>query len=230
MANVHNRRPSQWRRLFAIAYDLIDQVRGRTGDYDFQWSFGGGTAMMIQIGHRESHDIDIFFDDPQLLGFLDPAKSDLHFSEKPVDYLGDGARFQKFAFEDVGEIDFIVAGGLTPVPFHVQEVEGHSVYIETIPEIIAKKVYHRGSDATPRDVFDVAAAQRTHRAEVIAALRAFPEHVAHMLERLDKLNPDFVTRTISQLMVLPAYANLTSESLPITKALLAEVLSAPRAD
>ncbi|WP_245463615.1 MULTISPECIES: hypothetical protein [unclassified Mesorhizobium] len=23
---------------------------------------------MIQIGHRESHDIDIFLDDPQLLG------------------------------------------------------------------------------------------------------------------------------------------------------------------
>ncbi|ESY77568.1 hypothetical protein ACVWWD_005904 [Mesorhizobium sp. URHB0026] len=25
---------------------------------------------MIQIGHRESHDIDIFLDDPQLLGFI----------------------------------------------------------------------------------------------------------------------------------------------------------------
>lgn len=34
--------------------------------------FGGGTAMTIQIGHRESHDIDIFLDDPQLLGFIDP--------------------------------------------------------------------------------------------------------------------------------------------------------------
>ncbi|WP_198292817.1 hypothetical protein [Mesorhizobium sp. STM 4661] len=28
--------------------------------------------MMIQIGHRESHDIDIFLDDPQLLGFDRP--------------------------------------------------------------------------------------------------------------------------------------------------------------
>ncbi|RUW44700.1 hypothetical protein EOA32_36030, partial [Mesorhizobium sp. M1A.F.Ca.ET.072.01.1.1] len=39
----------------------------------FEWSFGGGTAMMIQIGHRESHDIDVFLDDPQLLGFMDPS-------------------------------------------------------------------------------------------------------------------------------------------------------------
>ncbi|WP_352570972.1 hypothetical protein [Mesorhizobium sp. M0074] len=27
--------------------------------------------MMIQINHRESHDVDIFLDDPQLLGFID---------------------------------------------------------------------------------------------------------------------------------------------------------------
>lgn len=46
--------------------------------------------MMIQIGHRESHDIDIFLDDPQLLGFIDPARSHLHFETMPSDYLGDG--------------------------------------------------------------------------------------------------------------------------------------------
>ncbi|TPM90677.1 nucleotidyl transferase AbiEii/AbiGii toxin family protein [Mesorhizobium sp. B2-1-3A] len=30
------------------------------GRDDFERSFGGGTAMMIQIGHRKSRDIDIF--------------------------------------------------------------------------------------------------------------------------------------------------------------------------
>lgn len=72
--------------------------------------------MMIQIGHRESHDIDIFLDDPQLLGHR-PSKSRLHFETMPSDYLEHGLRFQKFAFEDVGEIDFIVAGALTTKPF-----------------------------------------------------------------------------------------------------------------
>ena len=33
--------------------------------------------MMLQIGHRESHDIDIFIHDPQLLGFLNPDIQDL---------------------------------------------------------------------------------------------------------------------------------------------------------
>jgi len=57
--------------------------------------------MMIQIGQRESHDIDIFLDDPQLLGFIDPSRSALHFDMMPADYLGDGLRFLKFAFEQV---------------------------------------------------------------------------------------------------------------------------------
>lgn len=49
--------------------------------------------MMIQIGHRESHDTDIFLDAPQLLGFIDPFRSHLQFETIPSDYLGDGLRF-----------------------------------------------------------------------------------------------------------------------------------------
>ena len=123
MVDPHNRRASEWRRLFVIAGDLIDQVHEHGGAYDFAWSFGGDTAMMIQIGHRESHDVDIFIDDGQILGYLDPAKVDLHFKEKPADSGGDGARFQKFAFTDIGEIDFIASGQLTEAPFIVQEIE-----------------------------------------------------------------------------------------------------------
>lgn len=110
MTERDGRRPSEWRRLFHIAVDLIDQLRENAGGYDFEWSFGGGTAMMIQIRHRESHDVDIFLDDPQLLGFIDPSRSRLRFDLAPSDYQGDGHRFQKFAFEDVGEIDSSLPG------------------------------------------------------------------------------------------------------------------------
>lgn len=82
MVGHHNQRPSEWKRLFAIACDLIDQVHEQAGGYEFGWSFGSGTAMIIQIGHRESHDVDIFVDDGQILGFLDPAKFDLRFTER----------------------------------------------------------------------------------------------------------------------------------------------------
>ena len=227
MAERRSRRRSEWRRLFRIALDLIDQLHAHAGGYDFQWSVGGGTVMMIQIGHRESHDIDIFLVDPQLLGFIDPSRSQLRFETIPADYLGDGLRFQKFAFENVGEIDFIVAGPLTRKPFEIREVEGRTVRLETIPEIIAKKVYHRGSEATPRDIFDIAAAARTDLQAVVAALRAFPEEVSGTRERLERLNPEFVTRTIAQLMIMSDYEASAADSLDRGLAVLDEVLSSP---
>jgi hypothetical protein len=32
--------------------------------------------MMLQIDHRESHDVDIFLPDPQFLSYLDPKLHD----------------------------------------------------------------------------------------------------------------------------------------------------------
>jgi hypothetical protein len=227
MVDFPRRRPSEWRRLFLIAANLIDQLREKAGGHEFEWSFGGGTAMMIQIGHRESHDIDIFLHDPQLLGFIDPSKNQLSFGMVPAAHLGDGLRFQKFAFEGLGEVDFIVAGPLTGRPFEKREVEGRSAWLETIPEIIAKKVYYRGAEAKPRDIFDIAASARSHRGDVIGALRAFPSHVARTRERLARLNPEFVGRTIAQLMITPDYTGMADHSLGIANALLDEVLSPP---
>lgn len=117
--------------------------------------------MMIQVSHRESHDIDIFVEDAQILGFLDPSKADLTFEEPPSAYRSDGARFQKFIFRELGEIDFIVSGTLTRTPFVEREIEQRWVKLETVAEIATKKVYHRGSQAQPRDVFDIAAAAHT---------------------------------------------------------------------
>jgi len=52
-----------WARLFRIACALIRQVNSEQIIID-SWSFGGGTAMMLQIDHRESHDVDIFLPRP----------------------------------------------------------------------------------------------------------------------------------------------------------------------
>lgn len=223
-----SRRPSEWRRLFGIAVDLIEQLRENVGGFDFERSFGGGTAMMIQIGHRESHDIDIFLDDPQLLGFIDPSRNRLRFDPAPSDYQGDGRRFQKFTFENVGEIDFIVAGTLKQMPFDIREVEGRAVRLETVPEIIAKKIYYRGSEARPRDIFDIAAAARSQLGSVVEALTTFPEQVSRTRVRLEKLNPEFVHRAIAQLMIKPDYQASAADSLDTALAVLDEALSAPK--
>lgn len=47
MIEVNSRRPSEWRRLFAIAADSIDQLRENAGGFGLEWSFGGGTIPEI---------------------------------------------------------------------------------------------------------------------------------------------------------------------------------------
>jgi hypothetical protein len=76
---------------------MIKQVNSEQRIID-HWTFGGGTAMMLQIDHRESNDVDIFLQDAQLLPFLDPQKRDFDFESPPSDYNGDGSGFLKLGF------------------------------------------------------------------------------------------------------------------------------------
>jgi hypothetical protein len=49
----------------------LDRLR-QAGQPVFDWTFGGGTALMIAAEHRVSKDIDVFITDPQYLAFLSP--------------------------------------------------------------------------------------------------------------------------------------------------------------
>src|SRR5262249_26069628 len=56
--------PEPWTKLFRIACRHFRQANSQELVID-EWTFGGATAMMLQINHRESRDIDIFLPDPQ---------------------------------------------------------------------------------------------------------------------------------------------------------------------
>jgi hypothetical protein len=201
-----------WKQLFRIACSLIEQANADQTVID-SWTFGGGTAMMIQIDHRESHDVDIFLPDPQLLSFLDPQKQDFEFEIVPSDYRGDGARFLKLSFAGIGEIDFIVAAALTNNPTVQQIVEGRVTQVETVSEIIAKKVHYRGASIRPRDIFDIAAAGQAHAGDVIAALGSHKAATAVVLAKISELNPEFVRKAISELAIKDAYKQMRVTAL-----------------
>lgn len=103
------------------------------------WSFGGGTALMLQIKHRESHDIDLFIDDAQYLSYLNPQTQGYDLALAPSDYETDGTRALRIVFDGVGEIDFICCDPLTEEPFVVSEIRGRSIKLETPAEILAKR-------------------------------------------------------------------------------------------
>ena len=54
-----SRVPSTWGDLFGQAMKIIDYVN-RDSDILTEWSFGGGTALMLHLDHRTSHDVDLF--------------------------------------------------------------------------------------------------------------------------------------------------------------------------
>lgn len=179
--------------------------------------------MMLRIDHRESHDIDIFLPDPQLLAFLDPQKRDFQFETQPDDYRSDGALSLKFAFSNVGQIDFIVAGALTPAPATEFNVDGQTVLLETVPEIIAKKIYYRGSNMQPRDIFDIAAAGEERPESLIEILKMYQDRVAQALVAINKLNSDFINRAIQELAIKGGYKDVAKTALERAKEILRAV-------
>jgi hypothetical protein len=213
---------SDWKQLFRIACALIHQVNAEQTVIN-QWTFGGGTAMMLQIDHRESHDIDIFLPDPQFLAYLDPQKRDFKFEVGPTEYDGDGAKFLKLAFEGIGQIDFIVGSSLTPSPTARRIIEDETVDLENVPEIIAKKIYYRGSNIRPRDIFDIAAAAETHADAILEALRSRRNEVAKTLLTLDRLNPDFVNAAIADMAIKGPYKSIAKTAIERAKTILSAV-------
>ena len=148
--------PSRWPELFDMAMAIIDQANAQ-GIGMNSWSFGGGTALMLQISHRESHDIDLFIEDAQYLPYLNPETQDYDLALAPSDYETDGTRALKIVFDGVGEIDFICCNPVTETPFTKAEIRGRNVRLQTPAEFLAKKVVFRGSHLQPRDMFDIAA-------------------------------------------------------------------------
>jgi hypothetical protein len=152
-----------------------------------------------------------------------PEKRDFNFQIQPAAYGGDGSSFLKFSFEGIGEIDFIISQSKTVAPTAQREIEGEQVLLETVPEIITKKIVHRGSSIRPRDVFDIAAASEHYRDEIVVALRSYRDDVAKTLKTLERLNPEFIDRAISQLAIREGFAHIAETAIERTKQTLTAV-------
>jgi hypothetical protein len=126
----------------------------------------------------------------------------------------------KLAFADVGEIDFIVGQTMTETPTTRQIIEDNEVDLETLAEIIAKKVHYRGASIKPRDIFDIAAAAHHDRDPIVEALRAHKDDVSKALLAIERLIPDFVNATIAELAIKDRFKPIAGTPLVEAKALL----------
>lgn len=130
--------------------------------YAPEWSFGGGTALVVDLGHRISYDIDAFLDSPASIKDLVPTVNEVTrsicWNEETgrADYLWPG-NYLKLMIRGLGEIDFLATASLVDDPVKPFDYEGRNIMRERPAEIIAKKILYRGAQFKPRDVFDLAA-------------------------------------------------------------------------
>ena len=216
--------PSRWDELFNIALSIIDQANK---DFELvgRWTFGGGTALMLQIGHRESHDVDLFVDDPQILSLLNPETQEFDLAMVPSSYVSDGAQALKITFDGVGEIDWICCGWLLEENATRREVCGREVWLETPAEIIAKKIRYRGWNLQPRDMFDIAAVRQAMGGDYVAkALSDYRGEAAAALKIAQQMSPDLASKVLQALNARPGFEEIQARAQEDAIALLKRVI------
>ena len=180
MSSPNMRRPGPWKALFSKALLLMDHLESVTRQP--QWTFGGGTVLMLRHNHRHSKDIDLFVPDPQYLGYVNPRISDA--AESISDRYQAGALYVKLILDE-GEIDVVVGPPLTDPGHDLVNYKRRILRVETSAEIIAKKLWHRGHESKARDLFDLCTVARAEPAAIDVARPFLHKHSAAFIEGLE---------------------------------------------
>lgn len=129
-------------------------------------ALGGGTALSAYYWqHRFSTDIDIFIYSGRVnvLTKIDPRKTSPSIKARlaKINYMNNLKKhpiYTELAIDDDSKMQFFTVKGFTSTPYSEVTLWGKTILIESIEEIIAKKVFYRCGDANSRDIFDIAIA------------------------------------------------------------------------
>jgi hypothetical protein len=146
---------SQWKTLLDLALPALDHVFPREERHIKvpHWTLGGGTAIAIQIKHRISFDIDIFVSGTLLKAFTPAQNPGAQAISNDFEWPGHYIKFNR----PEGEIDFLNSPLLTKPGFKSLEYKERTLALETLEEVITKKLRYRAASFKLRDVFDLAA-------------------------------------------------------------------------
>lgn len=180
---------------------------------------------MLQLQHRLSKDIDIFFHDAQYLTFLSPRVGGEEIWG--ADAYDEAAHYVKLIYAE-GEIDFIISSNITNILPHRMSVEGdinagiaaYVIPIEHPVEIALKKLWHRGPELKIRDVFDIAVVAEHHEALLVANLHHVKSKKNAIVSRLSNIDGNFFRASMEELDILPAYASTAKSALATVRTIL----------
>ena len=162
---------------------------GSTPGFTPRWTLGGETALALRLGHRISDDIEIFLSGVALAE-LTPARNARAIAalsraiDREPQWPGHSLKFTL----PEGEVDFLASALQTSPGFTVEMFRGRPVALETVDEVIVKKVRYLRGRFTPRDAFDLACAAQANPEVIVAMAREVPDALPRLGVALDVLN------------------------------------------
>ena len=187
-----------WKNLFSAAMQQIKQANLSSS----MWTFGGGTVLMHKFNHRFSKDIDIFFSDRQLLGYISPRINDA-LEDRAIKYI-EQDNFTKIYLKE-GEIDFILSPRISNCKPVKAIIEGEKIFLDHPVEIIAKKIEHRASEFKARDVFDLAIVYSQMKTTMLKNLDISKEKLICLKNRVCDLHEsNILENQLQEISRLPA--------------------------
>lgn len=129
-------------------------------------SFGGGTVLSaFYWKHRFSTDIDIFlYTEKNIINNLRESQwnNDTKEAFRELGYINGNMQnhpvYLEFFINEEMKVQFLDSMKRTSNPYSTQTIFGQTLNVESVNEIIAKKIFFRGSVGNSRDIFDIAVA------------------------------------------------------------------------
>lgn len=169
---------SKQARMLALAIDALKSI----GIYE-DASLGGGTALSAYYWeHRYSTDIDLFIDNSNTLSDIRAYFASLHV-KYDIRFPG---HYVEVHLSPSEKIQFFETTPRTSAPRVCTNLWGfENVYIESVEEILAKKIRFRGDKGNTRDIFDIALGVEKNPSLVQEALEygAFSKEHVHALKK-----------------------------------------------
>lgn len=164
--------------------ELLEAVRVPLGHHlggERELHLGGGTALAARWQHRHSTDVDLFVGASAFRVFREheqQVRADLRSRSAGVQGFTVGFGHARIILAGGGEVSVSTSPPITPLPLSGDTVRGTDVPLETTAEILAKKLNYRmirNGEIVPRDLYDIATAQRNAPAELEFALSTLRE-------------------------------------------------------
>ena len=172
--------------------------------------------MYYYFQHRLSFDIDLFLADQQYLSFFSPklwiddfdSFNDSEYTDK-YNHIGVVTRTEI-------KLDILVDTNVTNKYLDDSKlIFPFDVYVETIEDIISKKIVFRKNDNKTRDIFDIAVAifkDKNLLSNLLSLNKIEPQDLTDLNEALKKLNIDKYNSQIKIIEPIKEYEGLSRKA------------------